>query len=209
MAFTFATGCLITDAVFQAVTGITDTNLTAMEKSRIEIMVNAASQQVKDYCDRDFISASYTEVHDAQGSDMVFTREYPVTSISSVKLAANGDFANVTALDAANYCTDSNAIYLRFISTPRGRGNVQVVYTAGYSSVPVPVQLAVCAQFMYLNKCMSDTGLIGLKSVSKMNESMSKEDTTKYNGIVVEAVGLLDNYKRRESGTVVMFARVS
>lgn len=209
MAYTFSSDCLITSATFTAVTGIVDTTLTATEKSRIELMVNAASQQIKDYTDRQFLSASYTEVHDAQGSDLIFTREYPVVSISSVKLAANGDFASATALDAANYCTDGNAVYLRFISTPRGRGNVQVVYTAGYASIPYPVQLSVCAQFMYLNKVLADTGLIGLNSISKMGESMTKEDTSKYNGICVEAVGLLDSYKRKESGTIVMFARVS
>jgi len=60
-------------------------------------------------------------------------RANPVTVITSVKVATDGDFASATALDAETYAQsdlDSGTLHFNF-DLQEGRNHIQVVYTGG------------------------------------------------------------------------------
>lgn len=91
---------------------------------------------------------SFTEVYDGNDSQVLMLKNYPVSSVSSVKIN------NVAMVISGGYGTPGIIIsngrraisfsydsYYKFYS---GIGNVQVVYTAGYDYVPEDLEQAAC-----------------------------------------------------------------
>lgn len=215
MAFTFADNALVdstTASMFLYGVADATVDLDAAEIFKVEFFVNSASQQIQTYCSRNFVSSSYSEVWDGQGSNLLLPTEYPITAVASIKFSGNGDFASAQPLNTNSYFFDAQMIslYEDFL-TPRGSGVVQVVYTAGYSTIPMDLQFACLRQFQYLWKMQGTDGnaMTGFKSVSKMNESAVKDDSIGKTGLIADVVGILDSYKRREAPLSIMFSRNS
>jgi len=137
-----------------------DTQLTAL--------LTAASAMVRRWCGRDetngFESAARTEKYDGTGVNSITLNERPVASIASVSWIDSSGTA--TAIDAEAYKFDVNGtLYLwNSRSGPGGaigdygmsaytfdvRPNwgeeprsIQVVYTAGYATIPADLQYVV------------------------------------------------------------------
>ena len=114
---------------------------------------------------------NFTETYNGSGSDVLYLLNAPILAITSVTV--NGvAFPASTAYGQAGYFvqSDSKSIALRsgaasgypFVAQwgwrsgykfARGRGNVQVVYQAGYAEVPPDILLLVLKQAtVFLNK---------------------------------------------------------
>ena len=75
---------------------------------------------------------------------MLFLRAYPVTAVSSIKLALDWDYATETAINADDYKFDAETGMVNFLFYPinNWKGNnmaaapnvMQVVYTAGFAA---------------------------------------------------------------------------
>lgn len=219
MAFTFKSNCLITSQEFSnLVYGLDDgsTSLTAIEKANIELIVNAVNDRILKYLDRKLIQASYTEVRDTNGSDLILTKEYPIISVSSIKIAEKpSDFATTTALSSDVYNINDNFITLYELPYTKGRSKIQIQYTAGYlqADIPSDLKFALIVQFKMDNKLMN-VGEVAADSsiytsgVSKMGESFSANKTYNEKGLAKEVLQILDNYKRLETADIDMFARM-
>lgn len=100
---------------------------------------------------------SYTEIYDGNNSTRLFLRNYPIVSVSSVIVGAvtvptsGGLISSGWYIDpsgksialrwnTAIYQNPSQTIWPGVFS--RGQGNIQVTYTAGYSTVPFDLQEA-------------------------------------------------------------------
>lgn len=111
--------------------GITDSASDAV----LESLINGASAFVKQYCGRNFKSASYTEVYDMkQGRRKIFLRQIPVTTITSVKYRSGTPSTPIwNAYSSDSYLTYLAPGYLHFFGMlPEYPQGLQVVYTAGY-----------------------------------------------------------------------------
>ena len=218
MAFTFATGCLIDEPTFsQLVYGVTDgsATLTSIQKAQVEFCVNAANSKILSYLDRDILQATYTEVWDCNGSDELIPKQYPVSSVTSIKIAANNAFNTATALDSTSYYVNAESISFHGNILPQGRAVVQVVYVAGYpiASIPYDLKYALILQFKMdynlINAGVVDPNQSLLYSgASKMGESFTKNKTFDQNGLAKEVTAILDGYTRMDAPLSVMFARV-
>lgn len=204
---------IISKFIFNVDDVTTGSLLTPQQRTAFELIADAASAQVQKFCDFLFKQGTYTEVWDGGFADEIIPREVPITAITSIKFAGNGDFASVTPLDSAAYCIGSRGLVINFrdgLLTPRGRGMVQVVYQAGYSPIPPDIQLATLRQLQYLYKQIGKgDAMLGLKSISKMNESQTKDDTLGRSGLIVEVEGMLAPYRRFETSSSIMFTRVA
>lgn len=104
---------------------------------------------------------TYTDIYDGNGSQDLFLRNYPITSVTSV-IVGNYTVPQSTGLTAPGWYIDPHqkSIVLRSVggsgwgggsgigpymmvpgsvfpqSFIRGRGNIQVIYQAGYTSLP-------------------------------------------------------------------------
>lgn len=212
-----ATNILTSSVISKFIFGVDDVTLgnilTAQEITAVELSADAASSQIQKYCDLMFISADYTEVWDGAATDEIIPREWPITAITSVKFAANGVFDDSAIIDSKLYNISNHGMSITFrngMLTPRGRANVEVIYTAGYTTIPADLQIAALRQLQYLYKQIGKgDGMLGLKSIQKFNEGQSKDDSLSNTGLILEVEGMLKAYKRFECSDSVMFTRVT
>jgi len=124
--------------------GISSSNKDAI----LTIIKDAVEAFVKTYCGRDFLVTSYTEYHDGDDSVSMRMNQRPITAITSVHVDASRTFDAATLVPTANIITDAKGQELGFIELfnyryTRGQKNVQVIYSAGYSTIPTDLSLAV------------------------------------------------------------------
>lgn len=220
MAFTFKSNSLIDSTTFsQLVYGVTDgsTGLTAVEKANVEFIVNATNDKIVKYINRNLLKTTNTEILDSSGSDVIFPKEYPINSVTSIKFSSRSSgFATAQTLDSDEYIIkDNECIYLHTNPYEVGRGKIQVVYESGYDLVDIPSDLkyALVLQYKMDRKLMSVGELTADSSIyesgsSKMGESFSANKTFKDSGFAKEVLQILDTYKRCEVPSTVIFNRV-
>lgn len=142
---------LITTAEYKAAAGYTGSGYD----SRIAIAIGVVERFVRAYCGRDraagFEEATWTEYLDGDGGETIKLREWPVSSITSVKFRESAT-AFGTAEASSSYYVDPSTdnrglvfragglgsweVEARTACWPKGRRNIEVVYTGGYSTVP-------------------------------------------------------------------------
>ena len=136
------------------------------EDTRLEELLDGVEWAVESFTKRRFASRSYTEYHDGNGRQLVVLRNRPVTAITSVKVDATGYYGNGTNAFAASTAwtigtdytpknltadEDNPGLLIALKGSmfdgrgvwPEGIGNIEVVYTAGYQTIPSDLILAV------------------------------------------------------------------
>lgn len=125
----------------------------------IEQAIRAVSQQVEDECGRWFRLDTYTEVLDVvTGQKLISLRGYPISSITSIKEATDGDFASATAKTSTDYWTLENGrtgqVQMRYVGFVGGAGSVQVIYVGGLanetSALPADLRMACVDQVAFM-----------------------------------------------------------
>ena len=150
---------LITLAIYKDAEGLS----TPKEDIKINAIIPSVSQLVKTYCGNsfeDFYSSNKTETFTIDWSThIVQLTESPVNAIVSVQErdAYNDSYTTLTT-GAYEYALNTNTdSILRTTSSgyknwPTGVDAVKIVYTAGYSSVPEDLKLAVIDLITYYLK---------------------------------------------------------
>jgi hypothetical protein len=148
--------------------------LDLTQDSIVEFFVNASSDLMESEMDRKIKSQSLTEYYDGKINNILMLKEYPIVSISSVKFDASGQFSgSETTVPSTDYgiTDDNNSLYYRGYF-PAGYKNIQVIYTAGYATVPMDLQNACLWAVMYYYQ-MRENKDIGRTSKGKGDESIS------------------------------------
>ncbi len=150
---------LISTSIYKTMTGITSSN----QDTRIAVLCESVSELVKTYCNNtfvDFVSSAKTETFNIDYNEhFVQLTETPLIAISSVSerekptdsytnLTNNADYYADSVTDTI-FRVDSAGNEKRFKS---GKGAVKVVYTAGYTSLPQDLELAVMDLITYYLK---------------------------------------------------------
>jgi hypothetical protein len=156
------------------------------------------------YCDRTFLltATDVTETFNG-GFDVIAASRYPIVSVTSIKEAADWDFASATALTAdSDYRVRvSNGLIHRTGKWLRGVDVIQVLYRGGYvaagstpgageTALPDEIKLAarIQAEHIYRHKEQ-----FGLTSVSIGGAAASVSSA----GLLPEAARILDAHRRR------------
>lgn len=151
--------------------GINGSDLT--QDSRLQFYIDAASQKIETYCDRKFNSQSFTDYFHGRKQNIIMPKQFPIISVTELRVQAERDWADATGLIAATdyFVSDSDntIIYEGFF--PNGFGNIRLIYTAGYATIPSDLELACVwlAEWFYYHKTKAD---MGRTSVSKGDENL-------------------------------------
>ena len=106
------------------------------ESINLENWILQGQDIIEKYLDRHIEQANYTEKYDG-GNQFIFLKNYPVSSISSVK-------EDDITLDSSEYgFTETGILYLKDRNFSEGIQNVEVSYTAGYSEIPDSLKRAL------------------------------------------------------------------
>lgn len=110
--------------------------ITSTDKDTLlQKLVDASSDFVKDYTGYEWVETEYRETIDGPGSNSVVLSQRPVQDLTSVKIDS-------TELTSDKYVVYENeAIVTRkYENFPQDLQNVEVQYTAGYTSVPEDIK---------------------------------------------------------------------
>lgn len=116
-------------------------------------LMDAADSFIAEYTSRSFEGGSFTETH-AAGHELVLLRNFPVDTLTSLKVDATRQFGpeTVRAVDTFVVHTDRGVIesvdgpFLKRCDRPGGHwpGALQVVYSTAAGQVPSGVKEAYC-----------------------------------------------------------------
>jgi hypothetical protein len=127
---------------------------TTTDDDLITSLINACSTAIENYCRRTFSQITYTdEMYDGNNSRYLNLKNYPVISVSSVKV-------NGVLIDSSQYvCKKDSGVLARVGPYPntftglsmsrfqtvwnRGDWNIAVTYSAGFTAIPDDVALAL------------------------------------------------------------------
>ena len=116
----------------------------------LQSLITNASLQVLQFIDRPHILASVlgslTETYDGNDSDRLLPRQFPIIAVTGVSIDGVA-IQQSTSPTTAGFLWDSRRILLRGFRFCRGLQNVQLSYTAGYSSVPLDLRQAAIEAF--------------------------------------------------------------
>ena len=125
----------------------------------IGLLQDSANLAIANHCNRDFEGGTFTEYF-AGGSEFVHLRNFPVSTVTSVKVDASRAFGSETVVTSSDYVVQTDRGVIQSVAGPflpskreglvntdiniwtRGPRVVQVVYTTATSSVPNDVKEA-------------------------------------------------------------------
>ena len=150
---------LIALSAYKEMTGITSTN----QDTRITTLITSVSQLVKTYCNNtfvDFASSAKTEIFNVDYNEhFVQLTETPLIAVTSVSERESPTATYNTLSNNSEYYVDSVTDTIFRVDgsgNPKqfesGKGAVKVVYTAGYSTLPQDLELAVMDLITYYLK---------------------------------------------------------
>lgn len=161
---------------------------------KIERLVNAASQYAANFCDRRFLSGSYTEYFHGRKMNFIMPREWPVSAITSLNISSTRDWVDANSLvDSSSYdVADGGTTVVYDGIFPNGYKNIRLVYTAGYTSVPYDLEHAVLqmVEWWYMHNVRKDIG--------RTNSSKGDESVGVLSEVPKHILQLLMPYKRVE-----------
>jgi hypothetical protein len=108
------------------------------EDEIVAAIVNGVSGTVSAYLGRELVQKTYTEYYNGNGTPSLILRNYPVVSITSIHEDSLRMWQSDAAVDVAgdvqvNLSTGILTNWNNRYAWDRGRGNIKVVYVAGYT----------------------------------------------------------------------------
>ena len=132
---------------------------TSADDTLLGLLQDSADKVVENYCNRDFAGGSFTEYHPG-GSEFVHLRNFPVDTLTSVKVDSARAFGTETLVPASDYVVHADRGVIQSVARPflprdrpglvnaevrtwtRGPRVVQVVYSTATGQVPADVKEA-------------------------------------------------------------------
>ena len=148
------------------------TGETSMD-TLVEFWINAASQYIETETERKLKAQSLVEYINGRKANMILTRQWPINSISELRIDQGGLFTDASTLvDASEYAVgdDEAIIVLRNLMFPAGYRNIKLTYNAGFAAIPPDLEDA-CLWMVQYFRMMRDSGDIGRPSKGKEGES--------------------------------------
>jgi hypothetical protein len=136
--------------------GLTDTS----EDTRLNFIVGGVNAFVEKYCNRKFEETTYTrELYDAPGSNALILKQRPIVELTEIRI--DGEvYDERDAIYNPGYWYNANAgIVYRDSPWPRGRGCIEVSYTAGYDTIPDDLLFATLELAAYYRNVSARSGL--------------------------------------------------
>lgn len=158
---------------------------------RLEDLINGASDFSDRYTNNNIVEDTYTDVlYDGNNSDFLLIPVTPLTAVASLYIDGSRIFDASSLVDTDDYDIRDQVGIVLFDGRKftHGKHTVKVTYTAGYSTVPETIKLAVKLWVEYYFR-LTDSKNLGLKSYSQQGDNYSRDP-----GLPKEIMELLDPF---------------
>lgn len=98
-------------------------------------MITSSSAWIRNWLNRDILSASYTRTFNGTGGRGIFLAERPVLAVASVKVDG-------VALASDRWALVGSSVTMKEGGWPLGVGNIEITWTGGYATVPAEIDQA-------------------------------------------------------------------
>lgn len=140
----------------------------------LDLFINAASDLLETETGRRLKSQAQVDLHHGRGTNILLARDYPVTSITEVRVDQSGlftDAGTIQTLAQFAIADQSNSvIWLGGRRFPDGYNNVRLSLVAGFVVVPADLELA-CLWIVSWHDKLRDGGDVGRPQKGKGDES--------------------------------------
>lgn len=166
-------------------------SLANADAAYLASLVAAASAAVESYCKRTFAQTSFTEeYHDGSGENRMFFDNFPVTALSAVTIIEAG--GGEVEISGESFDVDASTGEIRFKSAvaaayhhfPAGFHNVKVAYTAGFATIPEPIQEATAELAAWLWANASPEGGVTGEKLGDYSRSLEPAGRMKLPAVV-------------------------
>ena len=155
----------------------------------IDFALEAASQHVKNYIERDIEETEYIERIPGKGRPSIMVNNYPLTSVESI--SGRDVYGYERTYSAEDFLVDADAGIVEFVDKYRNtfvKGWVwEIHYTAGFTTIPYVIKQATALQAINMLQPLFRGG----QNFAQVDLVESLDETT---------VDLLDRYKRVRIG---------
>jgi uncharacterized phiE125 gp8 family phage protein len=117
---------------------------TSADDTLLGLLQDTADAAIANYCNRDFAGGTFTE-YAPGGSEFIHLRNFPVSSVTSVKLDSTRNFGAETVVSTDDYVVETDRGVIQSVAgafLPSEPQVLQVVYATATSSVPADVKEA-------------------------------------------------------------------
>jgi hypothetical protein len=170
----------------------------------LELIINAVSKDIEGFCKRTFSQATYTEYHNGDGTNLLFLRQWPINTITSIHNDSNcpPTFGSDSLEDDTYYGYDDDEIaggvFFRESTLYKGLKNIKVVYSAGYDRGTAPGATDDTLPY--------DLQFAAARHTWKVYNRMDKEGVQQFSTKGGNAV-LIKGYEREVKTTLLRYKR--
>jgi len=200
VAITLSATALATREEYYAWLGQTPDEITP--EGQLEMMLNAASLAVENYCNRKFVTpqtagvdTAITEVFSGVGSIGYYTKQRPIKVVSAIHYWSADAWVAIPASWGYTYYTDQSGYiyYTEGDTFYRGTNNWRVSYTYGYAQADVPADVKGVTIQLVRREILKADKLEGLESQS-FGEASTRYNLGSYR-LTPDMREILDQYR--------------
>lgn len=118
-------------------------NLLDEQEGYAALLINGASRQANRYSRRHLKAKDYSELHDGTGNSLLILRQFPVNSVTDVRVDSGRTFASDSIVTDYLIYEELGQLRRKSGVWAEIRQSIQVNYNAGFVDVPEDLQIAV------------------------------------------------------------------
>ena len=168
-------------------------NSVTTDDDLLDKLVKSATKFIKVQTRRELIETTYQEIIDGEDNAVLFLSEYPINSVTNIKITDVTVYENDESQDSSSFYIYKDTAMIRRSSVfPDNFLNIEVNYTAGWSQANLPEDITQATKELVSFK-FNNKDFVGLES-----HSLGDEDLTfKRKDVPEEMLAVIDSYRRR------------
>ena len=116
------------------------TNTDQVSNNLLSDLIDRVTIEIQTYCMRTFDNQEYTEYHSGEKVSFIYTKQFPITSVSGIWSDTSLCWDSDALIGSDEYIVFEDHIQLKDTYFTAGRNNVKMIYTAGYTTIPLDIQ---------------------------------------------------------------------
>jgi hypothetical protein len=153
-------------------------NLSATRQTSL---INTASQKILNFCRHGFAQTMHDEFHDGRNTSNIWVNARPIIQVAAIIVNGNPlDNSDPTSPAWTIYPGEGKIVRGPSVGVarfnwwfPMGTRNIEVIYYAGFASVPDPIVQATVFMVKYLQDQVKVTGIYASESIGDYSYNLN------------------------------------
>lgn len=162
--------------------GMSGTDVTT--DTLLEDIINSVSSLFETYTNRKFKSRDYTEYYNGMDKSLLFTNQYPISSVLGIWDDSEWIWDDNTEIDSSKYRVVNEYIIFKDVILRNYNENIKITYTAGFTSIPYDLKQACISESARIYKNRKQVDVVS-KTLADGSVSFSAKDLMAQNKLIL------------------------